>query len=300
MADAATPHEITIRGGELDGVVGASAAAGTNIVFVRYGADVLVEAGPTGSRFVLVLPLGPMGVGTRSVDHVLSSAFVLDTGRRTLMAPQPWDGALVIATGIDRVRDQLTALTGTPSDGDLEFHTGSTERPPLPAGYLDSACRTVANTLFRCQDLPRAAARSLEQTVLSAALMSVPHTHTRILLAPPARVSTSHAETAWDWLTENHGTAIAVPDVARAVGLSVRQLQAVTTDRFGLTPTELLRSIRLTEARRRLTGDRAELPTTVAEAAHGAGFAHLGRFAQLYRSTYGESPHQSLARSRAR
>ncbi|WP_164737250.1 AraC family transcriptional regulator [Georgenia sp. SYP-B2076] len=300
VAHAATPHEITLRGGELDGVVGASEAAGTNVVFVRYGADVLVEAGPTGGRFVLTLPLGPMGVGVHAVNQVRSSPFVLHTGRRTLMAPQPWDGALVVATEIGRLRDHLEALTGAPPDGDLEFRAGSAERPPLPSEYLDTACRSVAETLFRCADLPDAAARSLEQTLLSAALLSVPHSHTGLLASAPARVSTAHAETARAWLAENHGSAVTVPDVARAVGLSVRQLQWVVMERFGLTPTTLLRGIRLAEAHRRLTGEGGEVPETVAEAAHRSGFAHLGRFAQLYRSTYGESPHQSLVRVRGR
>ncbi|MFD1504859.1 AraC family transcriptional regulator [Georgenia yuyongxinii] len=298
VSHAATPHDVTLRGGDLDGVVSASQAAQTNVVFVRYGADVLVEAGPTGGRFVLTVPLGPMGVGTNAVERHFSSPFVLTPDRRTLMAPHPWEGALVIATSIARVRDHLGALAGIPPDGDLEFRWSSTAPSPLPPGYLDSTCRSVAETLFRSPALPDVAVRSLEQTLISAALLTLPHTHTGMLQNGSARVSTSHAEAARAWMAEYHGAAVTVPDVARSIGLSVRQLQTVTMERFGLTPTEMLRGIRLAEARRRLTGAGAELAATVAEAAHCAGFVHLGRFAQLYRSTYGETPHQSLATAR--
>jgi AraC-like DNA-binding protein len=299
VSHAATPHEVTLRSGDLDGIVSASQAAQTNVVFVRYGAEVLVEAGPTGGRFVLTVPLGPMGVGADAVERHFSSPFVLTPDRRTLMAPHPREGALVIATSIARVRDHLAALVGIPPDGDLEFRW-STAPSPLPPGYLDSTCRSVAETLFRSPALPDVAVRSLEQTLISAALLTIHHTHTRMLTNGSARVSTSHAEAAREWMAEYHGAAITVPDVARAVGLSVRQLQAVTMERFGLTPTGLLRGIRLTEARRRLTGAHTEMPATVAEAAHRAGFSHLGRFAQLYRRTFGETPHQSLAHSQGR
>lgn len=206
----------------------------------------------------------------------------------------------MFATDIGRVRDHLAALAGVTPQGDLEFHWPATEDLPLPPEYLGSTCRTVAEKLFRSAGLSYAAVRSLEQTLLSAALLAVPHSHTRLLMDDPTRVSTSHAETARAWMSEHHGAAVTVADVARAVGLSMRQLQTVTMERFGLTPRELLRGIRLTEARRRLTGEGAELAVTVAEAAHRAGFAHLGRFAEAYRTTYGEAPNESLVRARGR
>ncbi|WP_370691985.1 helix-turn-helix domain-containing protein [Bradyrhizobium xenonodulans] len=38
--------------------------------------------------------------------------------------------------------------------------------------------------------------------------------------------------------------------------------------------------------------------TTVTELAFGAGFTHLGRFSETYRKAYGETPNETLARSR--
>jgi AraC-like DNA-binding protein len=38
----------------------------------------------------------------------------------------------------------------------------------------------------------------------------------------------------------------------------------------------------------------AEANTTVSEIAQRSGFAHTGRFAVLYRQTYGQSPHATL------
>ena len=60
-----------------------------------------------------------------------------------------------------------------------------------------------------------------------------------------------------------------------------------------MTPTEHLRRVRLKRARADpIVADRA-MTTVAATAAHW-GFAHTGRFAVLYRQTFGESPHVTL------
>jgi transcriptional regulator GlxA family with amidase domain len=59
------------------------------------------------------------------------------------------------------------------------------------------------------------------------------------------------------------------------------------------TPMAYLRRVRLDQAHHDLvTGDR--WTTTVTAAAARWGFAHTGRFAVLYRETYGQSPHVTL------
>ena len=70
-----------------------------------------------------------------------------------------------------------------------------------------------------------------------------------------------------------------------------------TNLRTGCTPLEYLRGVRLERARRMLAEPHAE--TTVAAAA-AAGFKHLGRFADDYRSRYGELPSRTLAQGRVR
>ena len=81
--------------------------------------------------------------------------------------------------------------------------------------------------------------------------------------------------------------------MARQMGLSVRQLQSVTHAHLGVTPTQLLREIRLQSARRRL---RIADPhgSTVASIAHESGFAHVGRFSTAYVQRFGEYPAATL------
>ncbi|PCN49028.1 hypothetical protein Csp2054_02135 [Curtobacterium sp. 'Ferrero'] len=93
-----------------------------------------------------------------------------------------------------------------------------------------------------------------------------------------------------------HGHArepIGTPEIAVAAGLSPRGLQQSLRRHLGVTPGELLRSVRLDGARADLVrGDRDD--TSVAEIARTWGFGHLGRFSASYRSRFGELPSESL------
>ncbi|WP_156298270.1 helix-turn-helix transcriptional regulator [Mycobacterium paragordonae] len=86
---------------------------------------------------------------------------------------------------------------------------------------------------------------------------------------------------------------IGVNDVADALRMTSRAVQYLFRQHLDTTPTEYLRRVRLHRAHQELiNSDRST--TTVSEVAHRWSFAHTGRFAALYRKTYGQSPHATL------
>ncbi|OJZ75380.1 AraC family transcriptional regulator [Mycobacterium paraffinicum] len=86
---------------------------------------------------------------------------------------------------------------------------------------------------------------------------------------------------------------VSINDVAAAVHLTPRAVQYLFRRQLGSTPTEYMRRVRLSRAHQDLlAGTPAH--TTVTEIAQRWGFAHTGRFAVLYRQTYGQSPHTTL------
>lgn len=86
---------------------------------------------------------------------------------------------------------------------------------------------------------------------------------------------------------------IGVNDIADAVHLTPRAVQYLFRQRLDTTPTEYLRRVRLHRTHQDLqAADHAS--ATVTEIARRWGFAHTGRFAVLYRQTYGQSPHTTL------
>lgn len=99
--------------------------------------------------------------------------------------------------------------------------------------------------------------------------------------------------TALSFIHRHAGSDIGVKDVAAEVHLTPRAVQYLFRQQLDTTPTEYLRRVRLHRAHQDLlSGHRTN--TSVGEIAQRWGFAHTGRFAVLYRQTYGESPHTTL------
>ncbi|MDP7725799.1 helix-turn-helix transcriptional regulator [Mycobacterium sp. TY814] len=98
---------------------------------------------------------------------------------------------------------------------------------------------------------------------------------------------------AISFIHRHAGDGIGVNDVADALRMTSRAVQYLFRQHLETTPTEYLRRVRLHRAHQELVNsDRST--TTVSEVAHRWSFAHTGRFAALYRKTYGQSPHATL------
>ena len=283
---AVTPHEVTALGSSLDGAVGMVRLQTSMLVFVRYGGDVIVESPPTASRVVATVPLGPMHVtfGSAPSGEVKGNGFLLSPQDRTLMKPDPWAGALVLAADEDRLAEHRSMVFGE-------------ESVPSPAeGYspmLTHACR-------RAWSATKALASQAPGPLLDQFLGTVEdQLLTALVLAsgapgrPLVGGGRRHLDALNEWLTNHHGPGVTATEMARGIGLSIRQLQAITRDGLGVTPLDLLREVRLVRARELLRAADPEA-VTVAHVAHECGFVHLGRFSAAYRRRFGETPSGSL------
>ena len=83
-------------------------------------------------------------------------------------------------------------------------------------------------------------------------------------------------------------------DVAAAVGVSPRALQAGFRSVLDTSPAAFIREVRLSRAHDELVASDASR-TTVGAVANHWGFPHLGRFAEQYRRRYGRNPSETLA-----
>ncbi len=95
------------------------------------------------------------------------------------------------------------------------------------------------------------------------------------------------------YMEAHAGNDIALADVAEAVHVTPRAVQYMFRRHLDTTPLQYLRRLRLDYAHRDLL--LAEHPgQTVTTIAARWGFTHTGRFAVLYRQTFGRSPHETL------
>jgi AraC-like DNA-binding protein len=284
VADLAVGHDVIPRGSFLDGIVNGTSVGSVDLVFVRYGGPVVVEAPGTGARVAVTVPLGPMQVRRHDARTVAGEGFVLADDRPTVMRPDPYAGAVVIAADRALLDRAVTRLTGVPH-APVEF--GPRWRDAvMPAAMMDATWRHVGAMLDAGASTPPAVVKALESMLVDAILLSTPHSHS-LLLAAPRASAPGHAERIRCWLEEHHDEPVTVTDLAAGVGLSVRQVQGVARAAFGMTPSRLLREIRLERARALL---RSHAVTSVSQAAAESGFTHLGRFAAAYRERFGELP----------
>ena len=84
---------------------------------------------------------------------------------------------------------------------------------------------------------------------------------------------------------------VALEDLARAAGVSVRGLNQLCQRHHGTSPMALLRNRRLDAVRARLLQQPSPCVT---DAALEFGFGHLGRFSSYYRERFGELPSQTV------
>jgi AraC-like DNA-binding protein len=304
LHDAVEPlavgHDLQARdpGTPLDGIVNGLVLESVSLVWVRYGgAGVIVDTPPTEGEFALCVPSAPMGVEYRRSGRLETAAgsLVLSHDEPMRMTPDPVAGCLVISTAAGRLTDHLHDYLGRDPARPLRFHQGGRAiiGPAMERTWRD-ACSLLDQ--IAAGGIHPMAARSLDQSILTAVLLGLPHTATAELAdwAPPPRPGA--AGLIREWIEAHHDQPVGVADIAAATGLSIRRVQAICRHAWDQTPMQMLRGIRLDRARSALlAADPAADPITATAAA--AGFTRPSRFTAAYHQRFGETPRQTLRRA---
>ncbi|MCP2336106.1 AraC family transcriptional regulator [Actinomadura rupiterrae] len=298
----AVGHDLQLRepGRPLDGMVNAVGIGDVNLVWVRYGGGgVIVDTPPVEAEFAMCAPQAPMDVEYRRSGRkdVAGGLLVLSQDEGMRMSPHPLLGCLVMSTSTDRLTRHLAAFLGRPDRAPLEIRPDEGEAI-MPAPLVERTWRHVCHILDEiAADGPPhpLLGRALEESLLNAVLLGLPHSAADALTQPPRDRRRHHlAGFIEDWVRAHHAEPIGVTDIAAAAGIGVRQLQAVCRAEWGVTPVQFLRDVRLDHARAALLAAEPK-PGAVAAIATAAGYLHKSRFATHYRERFGESPSQTLA-----
>lgn len=99
-----------------------------------------------------------------------------------------------------------------------------------------------------------------------------------------------------DWIEANLAEGISLGQLCEFAQVGERSLQLAFQARRGMSPMRFIAERRLAIANQRiLSAGTSEDVTAIATK---VGFTHLGRFSMAYRAAFGESPSQTLRRSR--
>lgn len=299
VAQALCPHELSLmrRDGLLDTRYHAAHAGGIGLHYLDYGAAVRSAVGELGDFFVVEIPLGgasEVTCGQQSVIADRRTAVVLSPTepielRRSAGSPQ-----LIVRMDRSMLETHLYRMLNRQVRQPLRFSLGMA---------LDSrggrTLLTLVNLLRGEMENDGAIIREplalaqFQSLLMTHLLLNQSHTHSDALhgreLPPPPKAIRQAVEI----IETRAAKPLTVADIAAEVHVSVRALQDGFRRHLGCSPTEHLRDIRLTRARRSLLeGNPAT--TTVTSVATQWGFLHLGRFALEYRKRFGESPSATL------
>jgi AraC-like DNA-binding protein len=138
-----------------------------------------------------------------------------------------------------------------------------------------------------------AMAPRLVRLVIAGVLTSCRHNYSAELTRPASALGPKPIRDAINAIDAHPELITTVADIAAAVGLSVRALDAGFRRHVGIPPMRYLRKVRLARVHRDLL-DADPSRDTATSIAHRWGFVHYGRFCAEYRGVYGRSPSESL------
>ena len=267
---------------------------GYSVNFVAYGAEVDIDPGELKGFFLLQWPLrgsARVRCGTDDVEAAAGErASLLSPTLPTRMTWREGCEKIIVLIRREALQRQLEALTGRQT-GPVEF--------AVDLGMPSTLGRQLLSHLELMIGAAESGAPGPYQALLRDALatlllMGQPHNHSahcsvHVGAAPPGAV-----RRAEDYIDAHLCDPIAMEDIARAAGASLRSLQESFRKARGATLTEFIQRRRLELFRHRL-GDRSA-PASITEIAYSIGLGHLGRAAAAYRELYGETPRATLRR----
>lgn len=269
------------------------------IAYMEYGADVEIDAPAEREDYGFSIPIG--GRMASSADD----GMIACTGTKTVLASPGRDQRLFLAGNArrlalsvhqDLVRERLSALTGEPVKGVIEFDpmldvsSGAgqliTSNMHLIVAEQDNGTDVFGDRLREAH---------FEETVLSTLLLYHGHSHRSVLERPLQAPASRDVKRVLDYIHVYLAEPLTLEDLVAVAGVPGRTLNEHFRRFTGLSPMAYLRRLRLREVRAALIAGEV---LTVTEAAMQFGFMHMGRFSGAYQRAFLETPSETLSRAR--
>ncbi|WP_327088998.1 AraC family transcriptional regulator [Nonomuraea sp. NBC_01738] len=299
VAQVFCPHRLDLAGpAELLATRFNSVSFGSiRISYLDYGADVRIEPGDLGTFYLVMIPLAGRSLIRGGREEIVSTPLLGSLPSPTRHLDMRWAAGcphLIVKFEREAVERAAEQLLGEPLREPLVFDLGVDLTSPWARGW-----RAMVDLLVREAELgdglatqPLALAH-FESALLTSLLTTQPSNYLERLTAPRPPALPKVVRRAVEFMEEHAHLPLTVHDVARAVAVSGRSLQEGFRAHLGVAPMAHLRRVRLARVHEELTaGDPAR--ETVTTVAARWGFPHQGRFAALYRATYGRPPSETL------
>ncbi|NUP74391.1 MAG: AraC family transcriptional regulator [Sinomonas sp.] len=294
-------------GGRVDLKLRSAKTANIGVHLLDYGADVRISPQALETFFLLQMPLqgrATMDCGSETIKSDARVATLPPVDRDFSMVWEAGTPQLILYAALPAMEDAAQRMFGAELRGGLRLGHSLDLRTPAGQALLRAAFE-FHDAVNGTEPAPSPyALKLLEDAVLQRWLLAVPNNVSLSLgqweggqaatVAASSSLATARLVRRFTELLERHSAEdVMVSELAEALGVPLRTLQAAVSAETGSTPTALLRTSRLLRARRKLQECEPN-EQSVTMIAQDCGFAHLGRFAQAYYAAFGELPSATL------
>lgn len=300
VSEVYCPHEVQLRGSNcgVNSRLEVMRGGAQPLVSLRYSAPVRIDAGDFHQLMLMMSCSAGSAIaqqGSSISSWWRGQTMPLSPGLGSLL---DFDGEFAqtsVRLDVARMEALCSRRLNRPLDNPLKFdlHAFSDE--------LEKAWGQVLDLILTYERigvvLSPAAAANLDEFMMSLVLDMHPNNYSDVLQMPHPLAAPRVVREA-ERLMRTGGANLTISQIASALGVSVRGLEAGFREWRKATPTQYLRKLRLETAHAELS-DPSEM-TTVTDVALGNGFVHLSRFAAYYRTAFSESPSQTLRRAQSR
>jgi AraC-like DNA-binding protein len=303
------PHLLRLHGGSAD--LQASMyhlrQGDTSINRLEYGAEVEIDPDRLDDFFLVQIPVAghaSIACGNRRFDSTPLAASLVSP---TLPLHMRWHaGNAQVCVRFERrkVEEHCAAHLGHALDEPLEFEPEL--RLDTPAGrYFLRLVQLFAEELTAARGVEGAwpvrgdashplanerVAEHFSAALLNALIYGQASNISAALARTEAAPAPHFVRRVEDHIRQHYAETLTIETLASVAGVSTRTLFSGFRDFRQVTPMAYLKTIRLDKAREALQAGDTDDSAGVTKVALDSGFSHLGRFAQAYRSRFGELP----------
>jgi AraC-like DNA-binding protein len=273
---------------------------GTYVGYYQYGAPIVARSHADRHDYWINLPLEEPISATIGAETLIcgpQQGFVSSPTLPYVVRTQGCGARLHVQVTEQRLNRQLSALLGQPPSRPVVFAASI----DLTKGYGRSLGMYVGLVISDLDGSDALAnnpitAGLFEECITTKLLLAHPNNYSDALRRLEKSIAPASVKRAIEYMNAELSSPLGIADLVAVSGVAGRTLFKHFKDAYGTSPIQYLQGARFDKAHEALS--RAEQTESISSIALHWGFTHLGRFSVEYRKRYGESPSQTLTRSR--
>lgn len=268
---------------------------------IHYGSRTIIKSPPSTDNYLLVIPMlgqGRFNLGKHSFTATQGDILVFNP--TDLLEIELSENFVQIAIQLPKqsIHRIICEQLGYRRDNPLIFNSlnGDVAKigPSLKA-FIGLTIDDLNTHQALCKN--RYAMQNTENVIISLLLDEIDNNYKAQLNSNTHICRPRYVRRAEDYIQQNYDREITIEQLAKDIGITSRSLQLGFKKHLSTTPTNYVMCVRLDKARDIFTSPSLE-QQSITHVALSCGFKHLSNFIKYYKARFGETPSQTLAKTK--